>query len=139
MEARNQRVTGVMGQVLHFPIICHPRFFPRDRYEYQSYEQNKETSVLVPRFMEQAYGAYLLNLQPDPRHSPLLAGSHSDLPPARKSLCVPLHALWHLILSLVVFGGTEVAKQLFQSSKSPEWIFCETRPLPTPRHSRTAA
>lgn len=79
----------MVAQVLHFPITCHPQHFPRDRHEYQSYEQNRDTSVLAPRFMDQVYEAYLPDLKPDPRHSPLLAESHKNLPPARKFIYLP--------------------------------------------------
>ncbi|KAF5008850.1 hypothetical protein FDECE_4874 [Fusarium decemcellulare] len=81
LEARNEGVTGIMAQVLSFPIICHPKFFPVDKYEFGSYMQNANASVLNAVCMELALDTYIPDAKPDPRHSPLLASSHKDLPP----------------------------------------------------------
>ncbi|KAF9874631.1 hypothetical protein CkaCkLH20_07768 [Colletotrichum karsti] len=82
IECRDNGITGVLAQVLHFPSICHPKFFPREKYEYGSYIQNKDNPVLDILFMETAIDAYLPNAVPDHRHSPLLAESFEGLPPA---------------------------------------------------------
>ncbi|KAG6354232.1 hypothetical protein INS49_004836 [Diaporthe citri] len=46
IECRDNGVTGVIAQVLHFPATCHPKFFPKDTYEFGSYIQNCENPVL---------------------------------------------------------------------------------------------
>ncbi|KAL6921068.1 hypothetical protein FSHL1_005040 [Fusarium sambucinum] len=74
-------ITGVIAQVLHFPASCHPKFFPRDRYEYGSYIQNHDDAILSALGMDTFYDAYTPEVKPDYRHSPLLADSFKDLPP----------------------------------------------------------
>ncbi|KAI2775229.1 alpha/beta hydrolase fold-domain-containing protein [Daldinia loculata] len=80
--ARENGITGIIAQVLHFPAVCHPKFFPRDEYEYGSYIQNSENPVLSTLRMEAFLRAYNPNPKPDYRHSPLLAESLTNLPPA---------------------------------------------------------
>ncbi|KAK4191006.1 Alpha/Beta hydrolase protein [Podospora australis] len=41
LEAWDNNVTGIIGQVLSFPAVCHPKFFPRDKYEFGSWIQNE--------------------------------------------------------------------------------------------------
>ncbi|RYC56158.1 hypothetical protein CHU98_g10044 [Xylaria longipes] len=62
--AREKGVTGIIAQVLHFPAICHPKFYPYDKYELGSHIQNTNNVVLS-----------------SVRHSPLLASSFEGLPP----------------------------------------------------------
>ncbi|KAF5497173.1 AB hydrolase superfamily protein [Colletotrichum siamense] len=80
IECRDNGITGVIAQVLHFPIICHPKFFPREKYEYGSYIQNNDNPVIGALAMEGALDAYLPKPKPDHRHSPILAKSLKDLP-----------------------------------------------------------
>ncbi|KAF4872476.1 AB hydrolase superfamily protein [Colletotrichum siamense] len=80
IECRDNGITGVIAQVLHFPIICHPKFFPREKYEYGSYIQNNDNPVIGALAMEGALDAYLPKPAPDHRHSPILAKSLKDLP-----------------------------------------------------------
>ncbi|KAL0942755.1 lipase esterase [Colletotrichum truncatum] len=82
IECRNSGVTGVLAQVLHFPITCHPKFFPREKYEFGSYIQNNDNPVLNVCRMETFLDAYMPDPYPDYRQSPLLADSLRDLPPA---------------------------------------------------------
>ena len=63
---------------------CHPKFFPRDRYEYGSYIQNHNEAVLPALLMDLSVDAYVPNAVPDHRNSPLLAESLRGLPPTRK-------------------------------------------------------
>ncbi|CAI6094598.1 unnamed protein product [Clonostachys chloroleuca] len=79
--ARDNGITGILAQILHFPIICHPKFFPRDKYEFGSYMQNANASVLDAIKMEMALDTYIPDAKPDFRHSPILAESHKGLPP----------------------------------------------------------
>ncbi|KAI1087023.1 alpha/beta-hydrolase [Rostrohypoxylon terebratum] len=82
ISARDDRITGIIAQVLHFPAICHPKFFPRNKYEYGSYIQNASNCVLDILRYEAFLDSYMPDAQPDHRHSPLLAASHASLPPA---------------------------------------------------------
>ena len=84
IEAREKAITGVLAQVLHFPIICHPKFFPKEKYEFGSYIQNRINAVVGAAAMERCLDAYIPDAQPDKRHSPLLADSHQGLPPTRE-------------------------------------------------------
>lgn len=90
--ARDDGITGIIGQVLHFPAICHPKFFPRDKYEFGSYIQNADNCVLSVVRYEAFLDAYNPNPEPDHRHSPLLATSLANLPPACKKT-LPYHFL----------------------------------------------
>lgn len=85
LEARDLGVSGIIAQVLHFPILCHPRFFPKEKYEFGSYIQNREDPILSAASMESVLDAYIPDATPDHRHSPLLAKSLEGLPPTRKS------------------------------------------------------
>ncbi|KAF3800814.1 Gibberellin receptor GID1A [Colletotrichum gloeosporioides] len=80
IECRDNGITGVSAQVLHFPIICHPKFFPKEKYEYGSYIQNNDNPVIGSLAMEGALDAYLPKPMPDHRHSPILAESLKGLP-----------------------------------------------------------
>ncbi|RWA12026.1 hypothetical protein EKO27_g3069 [Xylaria grammica] len=80
--ARDNGVSGIVAQVLHFPAVCHPKFYPRDKYEFGSHIQNTENCVLSTLRFEVFINAYIPNPTPDHRHSPLLAPSLAGLPPA---------------------------------------------------------
>ncbi|KAI1427255.1 alpha/beta hydrolase fold-domain-containing protein [Xylaria sp. FL1777] len=80
--ARDDGVSGIIGQVLHFPSLCHPKFLPYDKYEFGSYIQNVENCVLSLCKFEVFINAYIPNPTPDYKHSPLLTPSLVGLPPA---------------------------------------------------------
>ncbi|KAH6886865.1 Alpha/Beta hydrolase protein [Thelonectria olida] len=82
LEARNDGITGIVAQVLHFPAVCHPKFFPAETYELGSMMQNYKNPVLSASMWEAFLDAYMPHAEPDSRHSPLLATSHRNLPPA---------------------------------------------------------
>ncbi|RYP41235.1 hypothetical protein DL769_011609 [Monosporascus sp. CRB-8-3] len=82
LEIRDNGITGIVAQILHFPAACHPKFSPRDKYEFGSYAQNSDDCVLSVLRYEAFLDAYLPDPEPDHRHSPLLASSFKDLPPA---------------------------------------------------------
>lgn len=86
LEARDRGITGIMAQVLNFPSVCHPKLFPRDKYEFGSYIQNHDESVLNIRMMESFLDAHVPDVTPNQRHSPLLAESLEGLPPTCTSL-----------------------------------------------------
>ncbi|KAI0487687.1 alpha/beta hydrolase fold-domain-containing protein [Xylaria cf. heliscus] len=80
--AREERVTGIIAQVLHFPTVCHPKFLPRATYELGSHIQNTENAVLSSVRYDVFLGCYIPDpSSPDYRHSPLLASSFEGLPP----------------------------------------------------------
>ncbi|GKU07357.1 ab hydrolase superfamily protein [Fusarium langsethiae] len=74
-------ITGIIAQALHFPVACHPKFFPRDKYEYGSCIQNSDDAIFSTLCLETFCDAYTPNPNPDYRHSPLLADSFKGLPP----------------------------------------------------------
>lgn len=82
-RARDASMTGVRAQVLNFPAVCHPKFFPHDKYEGGSYQQNHDASVVDAIKMEFFLDLYLPNPTPDPDHSPLLSDSLKGTAPAR--------------------------------------------------------
>ncbi|KAK2614532.1 hypothetical protein N8I77_001344 [Diaporthe amygdali] len=81
IECRDNGVTGVIAQVLHFPATCHPKFFPKHEYEFGSYIQSYENPVLSTLRYEACLDIYVPHAVPDHRHSPLLAKSLKGLPP----------------------------------------------------------
>lgn len=83
LEAKKNNIP-VVAQVLHFPSTCHPKFFPRDKYEFGSYMQNHDNPVLGALYMETFLDSYNPNPKPDARHSPLLSESLEGLPPTCK-------------------------------------------------------
>jgi acetyl esterase/lipase len=81
---RDNGVTGVIGQILNIPVTCHPKLFPSDKYEYGSYQQNKDASIVDAPKMEWFWNQYLPNADPEVYASPLLAEDFTNLPPACK-------------------------------------------------------
>ncbi|KAJ2978363.1 hypothetical protein NUW58_g4157 [Xylaria curta] len=79
--ARENGVTGIIAQVLHFPFLCHPKFYPYDKYELGSHIQNTENVVLSSVRFDVFLSSYIPSPEPDYRHSPLLASSLEGLPP----------------------------------------------------------
>ena len=49
LRARDEGLTGILGQVMNMPVTCHPHHFPKDKYEFTSYEQNADAPVLPRR------------------------------------------------------------------------------------------
>ncbi|RFU78357.1 esterase lipase thioesterase [Trichoderma arundinaceum] len=80
--AREEGIKGIIAQVLTFPITCHPKFFPTERYEMGSYQQNRSSSVVTAARMEWFLDMYMPEPTNDWRLSPLLAQSLKNLPPA---------------------------------------------------------
>lgn len=83
-KARDEKVSGVIGQILNIPVTCHPKHFPSNKYEYGSYQQNKDASVVDGPRMDWFWDQYLPNAEPEVYASPLLAKDLGGLPPARK-------------------------------------------------------
>ncbi|OAX85412.1 hypothetical protein ACJ72_00223 [Emergomyces africanus] len=84
LKARDEGVTGILGQVLNMPMICHPDFFPRDKYEYKSWDENKEEAVASSTRALFHWNLYLPEGKPEVYANPILAESHANLPPACK-------------------------------------------------------
>ncbi|EXJ92461.1 hypothetical protein A1O3_01012 [Capronia epimyces CBS 606.96] len=82
LMARDQQESGIIGQILNIPVTCHPDVFPRDKYEYGSFEQNKDASVVDAPKMLWFWEQYMPTVTPDVYAHPLLAESHAGLPPA---------------------------------------------------------
>ncbi|KAF5008831.1 hypothetical protein FDECE_4910 [Fusarium decemcellulare] len=80
--ARDEGISGVVTQVLSFPVACHPKFHPTEKYELGSYKQNYNASVVNAVRMEWFLDLYMPEPTPDWRFSPLLAPSLKGLPPA---------------------------------------------------------
>ena len=83
-KCRNEGVSGVVGQVLNIPATCHPRFFPVDKYEYGSWQQNKAAPIVDAPKTHWFWEQYMPNPEPEVYASPLLAMDLSNLPPARE-------------------------------------------------------
>lgn len=89
IKARDEGVTGIVGQVLSIPVTCHPKFFDqvpnKERYELLSYAQNHDAALVDSPAMEWFWDCYVgKNPSPDPMHSPLLSTNLRGLPPASK-------------------------------------------------------
>ncbi|KAI9811857.1 MAG: hypothetical protein M1827_005208 [Pycnora praestabilis] len=82
MKARDEGLTGIIGQLLNIPVTCHPKHFPSDKYEYTSYKQNADASIIDAPKMLWFWDQYLPNAEPEVYASPLLAKSLKGLPPA---------------------------------------------------------
>ncbi|PMD33045.1 lipase esterase family protein [Hyaloscypha variabilis F] len=80
-RARDEGVHGIIGQVLNIPVMCYPAHFPVAKYEYRSYEQNKDSAIVDAARMHWFWSQYLPNAEADPYASPLLASSLRGLPP----------------------------------------------------------
>ncbi|KAE8331437.1 alpha/beta hydrolase fold-domain-containing protein [Aspergillus sergii] len=73
---------GVIGQLLNIPVLCHPRFLPREKHELQSYEQNAQSPTINGERMCWFWDQYLPSANPEPLASPLLAADFKGLPQA---------------------------------------------------------
>ena len=78
-------VTGIIGQILTIPVLCHPKFINTvpnaSNYELKSWTQNQEAPLLDSRRMETFWDLYV-GKEPEPHlhHSPLLSEDLSGLP-----------------------------------------------------------
>ncbi|KAL8392952.1 hypothetical protein RB595_002950 [Gaeumannomyces hyphopodioides] len=83
VKARDKGVTGIVGQVLDFPMTCHPKFYPQGPLELKSYEQNSEATTISSPLVDLFYDAYVPDSAEEVSyHSPLLAPSLAHMPPA---------------------------------------------------------
>lgn len=82
--ARDEGITGIVGQILSFPVTVHPKFAPSDKYEFGSWQQNSDASVVNAVRLEWFVDHYMPEPSDDWRYSSLLAPSLKDLPPACK-------------------------------------------------------
>lgn len=78
----NNTASGILGQVLNIPAVCHPDHLPHDRFELNSYEHNAEAPTINGRMMRWFWEQYCPSRGNEPLASPLLAEDHSNLPPA---------------------------------------------------------
>lgn len=89
IKARDEGITGIVGQILTAPVTCHPKLFDqvpnKEKYELLSWTQNYDAPLLNSLRMEFFWDHYVgKNPSPDPLHSPLLSTNLRNLPPARK-------------------------------------------------------
>ncbi len=86
LTARDEGTSGIIAMMLDWPTGAHPKFFQqlrdRDGYELESYVQNHDATITNATIMEFFLDVYTPDVQPDVRHSPLLADSFKGLPPA---------------------------------------------------------
>ena len=83
--ARDEKVSGIRGQVLNIPVTCHPDHFPADQFEFGSWGQNKDASVVDAPKMCWFWDQYISPADASHAYaSPLLAKDLSGLPPARE-------------------------------------------------------
>ncbi|KAB5575300.1 alpha/beta hydrolase fold-domain-containing protein [Coniochaeta sp. 2T2.1] len=90
LMARDASISGIVGQILNFPITCHPRYFASlsetRGYELASYVQNKDDTWLSAMQMEFFWDCYGTEEGEDweggKYHSPLLRQDLDGLPPA---------------------------------------------------------
>ncbi|KAE8376926.1 alpha/beta hydrolase fold-domain-containing protein [Aspergillus bertholletiae] len=82
LKDRDEGTGAVIGQILNVPDICHPAHFPRDKYEYNSPEQNKDAPVMSTQTAHWFWEQYCPTAGADPYASPLLAHSLTGLAPA---------------------------------------------------------
>ena len=79
-QMTSDKEVHVAGVILNVPVTCHPKFFPRERYEYTSYEQCEGT-LLSSEEMRQMWEVVCPDESrgKEPMASPLL-GSLKGLP-----------------------------------------------------------
>lgn len=51
LQARDEGITGIIGQVLCIPALCHPELFPRDKFRLESYETNADAAIVSGKLM----------------------------------------------------------------------------------------
>jgi hypothetical protein len=84
LKTRDENVSGVLGQILNIPALCHPKHFPRDKYEYGSFDQNADKGISDPSWAIFYWDLYLPTDEPEVYANPLLAPNLGTLPPTRK-------------------------------------------------------
>jgi len=47
---------GIHGQILNLPATCHPKQFPHEKYELNSYEQNYDSPTINGKHMYWFWG-----------------------------------------------------------------------------------
>ena len=78
---REDGLHGVIGQMLNIPALCHPKYFPHDKFDLSSYDENAEAPTINGLRMLWFWDQYYPSPQPDVLANPLLADSLSGLPP----------------------------------------------------------
>ena len=102
--ARDEGVTGIVSQMLNFPVTVHPKFAPRDKYEMKSWQQNADASVVNAVRLEWFVDQYTPEPSDDWRFSPLLAPSLKNLPPTCKCLFEVLGGFADIFAVMTVAG-----------------------------------
>ena len=55
---------GVVGQILNIPAVCHPKQFPHDKYELNSYKQNADSPTINAENMAWFWGTIFQYQEP---------------------------------------------------------------------------
>ena len=97
--ARDEGITGVVGQILSFPVTVHPKFAPKDKYEFGSYQQNRDASIITSIRLEWFLDQYMPEPTDDWRLSSLLAPSLKNLPPACELKHSNLPKMYNMLIS----------------------------------------
>ncbi|KAI9706592.1 MAG: hypothetical protein M1836_003599 [Candelina mexicana] len=81
---RQDDSTGTVGQILSIPATCHPKHFPTDKYELNSYKSLENVPMLPAKRLVDFWDAYYPGSEPNVEVSPLLAEAETltKLPPA---------------------------------------------------------
>ena len=100
IKARNEGLSGIVGQILSIPVTCHPKYFgsvpKKERYELLSYVQNAKAPLVDTPRMEFFWDCYVgKNPGPDEFHSPLLCTNLHGLPPAGQYIKLTLLLYFH--------------------------------------------
>ncbi len=84
LMACDRNLTGITGQILNFPVTCHPKHFASlaSRYELASYVQNAGDTLLSAVQMEFFWDCYDPEAGREGYHSPLTIRNLAGLPPA---------------------------------------------------------
>ncbi|KAF9886577.1 hypothetical protein FE257_011349 [Aspergillus nanangensis] len=74
-------LTGVVvGQLLNIPVLCHPDFFPHEKHELCSYDQNAQSPTVNGERMRWFWDQYYPHPTASMFASPLLARNFEGLP-----------------------------------------------------------
>lgn len=61
IKSRDEGLSGIIGQILNIPVTCHPQFFPKTKYAYTSYEENKGAPIVDSKQMYWFWGMRIPN------------------------------------------------------------------------------
>ncbi|KOS20405.1 AB hydrolase superfamily protein [Escovopsis weberi] len=133
IQARDQGVTGIVGQMLHCPWTCLPQFLPLDKYEMGSHFQNLDATMINYYVAVFCGDLYVPDAKPGEAHSVLLAPSHANLPPAFITIAGgdPLRDEDFAYVDVLRAAGVQAEAYIYPGMPHVFWWF-------TPDHPETA-